>query len=81
MATVFFADEMQQYTGGRRKIEIEAGDYRRALSELSCKFPELTSELYDKFSVAIDGAIIHTPLLEKFQSNSELVFIPKLSGG
>jgi hypothetical protein len=81
MATIFFADEMQQYTDGRRKIEIKARDYRRALAELSSEFPELTSELYDKFSVAIDGAIIHTPLLEKFQADSELVFIPKISGG
>jgi hypothetical protein len=81
MATVFFSDEMQQYTNGRRKIEIKARDYRRALTELSGEFPELTNELYNRFSVAIDGAIIHTPLLETFQADSELVFIPKLSGG
>ncbi|MFT5335617.1 MAG: hypothetical protein ACI9GB_003536, partial [Halioglobus sp.] len=31
--------------------------------------------------IAIDGVMIHSPLLETFGPNSELVFIPKIAGG
>jgi hypothetical protein len=31
--------------------------------------------------VAIDGVLVHTPLLETFEPDSELVFIPKITGG
>ena len=81
MTTVFFADEMQQHTGGRKQVQIAATSYRLALRELSGEFPGLTEAVYEKFSIAIDGTIIHTPLLETFQADSELVFIPRIAGG
>ena len=81
MTTVFFASEMRQHTGGLQYTQIEATSYRRALRELSRDFPGLTDDVYKKFSVAIDGAIIHQPLLETFQADSELVFIPRIAGG
>jgi hypothetical protein len=31
--------------------------------------------------LAIDGAIIQTPLLEQFGQNSELVFVTRIAGG
>ena len=72
---------MQQHTGGCRQTQIEATSYRLALRELSLEFPGLTETVYEKFSVAIDGTIIHTPLLETFRADSELVFIPRIAGG
>jgi molybdopterin converting factor small subunit len=81
MTTVVFASEMRQHTGGLAQTDIGATNYRQALRELSCKFPGLTNDEYLKFSIAIDGTIVHTPLLETFEEKSELVFIPKIAGG
>ena len=81
MTTVVFSDEMQLHTGGLKQTQIEASSYRRALRELSDRFPGLTDEVYEKLSVAIDGTIVHRPLLETFEADSELVFIPRIASG
>ena len=81
MTTVVFATEMQQHTGGLTQTEIMATNYRQAIKELSGRFPRLAEDDYQKFSIAIDGSIIHTPLLESFAEDSELVFIAKIAGG
>ena len=35
----------------------------------------------EKMAVAIDGMIIHEPLLQRFGEDSELVFVPRIAGG
>lgn len=81
MPVVIFADDMQQHTGGLKFTQVQATSFRSALRELTETFPQLTAEVYGKFSVAIDGTIIHAPLMESFQADSEIVFIPRIASG
>jgi molybdopterin converting factor small subunit len=81
MATVIFSSGLRQLTGASEEVHIEAANYRAAIRELRQQFPELTDSVLEKFGIAIDGVMIHSPLLETFGPNSELVFIPKIAGG
>lgn len=81
MVCVVLAPQMRDHTDGRVELEIAATNYRVAVRELQAQFPGLDDELFAKCSVAIDGVQVQTPLLETFDEDSELVFIPKISGG
>jgi molybdopterin converting factor small subunit len=81
MVSVVLAPGMRAYTGGQVETEIDAVSYRAAVRELQQQFPELPAEMFEKCSVAIDGVQVHTPLLETFEADSELVFIPLIAGG
>lgn len=80
MAQVIFAAEMRSLTGVE-DVQIQATSYRAALRQLKEKFPQLTDDVFDKFAVAIDNIMIQSPLLETFQAQSELVFVPKIPAG
>ncbi|MBT4521469.1 MAG: MoaD/ThiS family protein [Halieaceae bacterium] len=81
MASVVFASDMRQHTGGCGQTRVNATGYRAALRELSEAFPQLSDAVFEKYSIAIDGVIILSPLLETFEPDSELVFIPRIAGG
>ncbi|MDB3856354.1 hypothetical protein N9284_02565 [Halieaceae bacterium] len=80
MAKVIFAAEMRLLTGVE-DTQIQATSYRAALRELKQKFPQLSDQSFDKFAVAIDNIMIQSPMLETFQEQSELVFVPKIPAG
>ena len=81
MVMVVFTPEMRDRAGGLPGTDIEATTYRGAMRALCQQFPEFTDAMFAKCSVAIDGVLVHTPLLETFDADSELVFIPKITGG
>ena len=81
MVMVVFAPEMRDRADGQSGTDIEATTYRGALRALSQQYPGFTDAMFEKCSVAIDGVLVHTPLLETFEPDSELVFIPKITGG
>ncbi len=80
MPQVIFAAEMRSLTGVE-DTQIQATSYRAALRELKEKFPSLSDEIFAKFAVAIDNIMIQSPMLETFQPQSELVFVPKIPAG
>lgn len=81
MARVTIPTDLQRYTGGIAETQVAALNYRELVAELSQKFPELTAETIRKQALAIDGMIIHEPLLESFGPDSELVLLPRIAGG
>ncbi len=81
MVKVVFGPGMRDRLGGLEETGIEATSYRGAVRELREQFPQLTDDLFEKCSVAIDGVLIQSPLLETFEPDSELLFIPKIVGG
>ena len=81
MPAVVFIGDLRLHTGGCEETEIKATSYRAALRELQQAFPGLTDAVLEKFSVAIDGEMITSPLLETFTADSELVFFPRIAGG
>lgn len=80
MAHVIFSSELQRLTG-EDKAEVAAADYRALLEVLTARYPRLEHKMLLEMAVAIDGVIIHDPLLEQVDSNSEVHFLYKISGG
>ena len=81
MAMVSIPTDLQRHTGGAAEVEVEAVNYRDLVEELSRVFPGLTPEIIRKQAIAIDGMVIHEPLLESFGPDSRLVLVPRIAGG
>ncbi len=81
MAQVFFPSALRPFTGGVERVEIEASDIRQLLRALEERFPGLRERIESGLAVAIDGEIISDPLLEEVASDSEIHFLPSISGG
>lgn len=82
MATVVLSRGLQPHTGGRERIEVSGGTVRAVIRELGERFPPLRPHLEDgHLAVSIDGEIINEPLLEEVGPDSEVHFLPSISGG
>ena len=81
MPTVTFPPDMQRFTDGASEVQVSALRFPDLVEELCSRFPALTEETIRKQAMAIDGMIIHEPLLESFQADSELVFFARIAGG
>ena len=81
MATVFFSSGLRHHTGGRDRVVIEASSFRELAAALEARFPGLREPLQKGIAVAIDGEIIQEPFLEPIQPDSEVHFLPRISGG
>lgn len=81
MAKVILSAEMCRQAKGASEIEVAARRYPDLVRELLGRFPGLSEELVRKQSLAIDGMIVHEPMLETFNADSELVFVARIAGG
>ena len=81
MTKAIFDDVLNQYTSGIGETAIEARDYRDAVEELLNRFPALPRNVLERYTIAIDGIIVHQPFLEKLGEQSELRFISPIKGG
>ena len=81
MAIVHFSSGLRHYTGGIEQIEVEPGQIRAVMREVTERFPEIKPPLAKGIAVSIDGDIIHSPLLEPVGPDSEVHFLPQVSGG
>lgn len=80
MALVIFSSELQRLTR-EASAEISARNYQQLVVEIENRFPELTANYLMTLAVAIDGEIVHSPLLEQLSENSEVHFLYRISGG
>lgn len=81
MATVVLPRGLQTFAEGVERIEVQAGTVRSVIRELSSRFPDLKEHLESGLAVSIDGEIINEPLLEPVEDQSEVCFLPSISGG
>lgn len=81
MASITIPTDLQRFTGGAAAVEVRARNYRDLVDELSRTFPLLTPDTIRKQAIAIDGMVIHEPLLESFGPDSQLVLVPRIAGG
>ena len=81
MATVILPAQFARWTGGTERIDIDVRDVRQLIRALDERFPGLGDKLRDGTAIAIDGEIIHDPLLEPIEPDSEVHFLPPVSGG
>lgn len=80
MAKVVFSSELQRYTG-EEETTVAATAYRDLIAELVDRYEDLETDELMKMAVAIDGEIIHDPLLESVGADSEIHFLYRISGG
>lgn len=79
MAQVIFNAELA-ILAGVRETQVEAATVRALLRELEHRFPALAGRL-DELAMAVDGEIIHSPLLERLEPDSEVHFLAPIEGG
>ncbi|HJN51239.1 MAG: hypothetical protein QF828_14195 [Pseudomonadales bacterium] len=80
MASVMFSSDLQRYTH-EEKATVRAATYRELIAELGSRYPDMDEEVLLKMAVSIDGQISHDPLLEEIESDSEVIFLYRISGG
>jgi hypothetical protein len=80
MATLFFNSELEKLTKCSRTY-IKSTTYKDFIEEVLSRFPDLQASELMEMALAIDGEIIHEPLLVAIPDNSELHFVFKISGG
>ena len=87
MVTVFVPTMLLPVTGGVKRVELEASNVRQVVDGLEEQFPGIKERLLEgnqirpNLSVAIDGEIARMGLLERVRENSEVHFVPAISGG
>lgn len=81
MARVTLSSDLRQFTGSVTEVEVAAGSYRELVAELCSRFPDLPEATVRKQSLAIDGMLVHAPMLETFGADSQLVFLTRIAGG
>jgi molybdopterin converting factor small subunit len=81
MARVFLSNEMLSGTGGLDVVEIDAPRVRELVAQLVARFPRLTTEMFDRLAVAIDGEIHNDADYLPLAADSEVHFVPRIAGG
>jgi len=87
MAKVFIPALLHQFTNNVSQIDVEGENVRTIVNNLDIKFPGIKSRLVEgnkikpSISVAVDGNITPMGLLEDVEPDSEVHFLPAISGG
>ena len=81
MVKVAVWGSLQAATGNRAEVEVEARDIRELLAGLAEQYPGLKPQIDRGVSVSIDGRIYAKTLVAKIGPDSEVVLLPRLTGG
>ena len=87
MATVFIPSLMQGLTGGRHRVVVPGATVREIIDSLEESYPGVKERLVDGFrvrpniSVAVDGEVGTSGLLQRVGEASEVHFLPAIGGG
>ena len=87
MATVYIPTMLLPVTGGVKQTSVEAGNVRQLINGLEEQFPGIRERLIEvnqvrsNLAVSIDGEVARMGLLERVGENSEVHFVPAISGG
>ena len=81
MARVILTGSLRSLAGDESEIEIDAASVRELLRALEPRLPGIGKQVEDGLSIAIDGDIVQDPLLEPIGPDSEIHFLPPVSGG
>lgn len=78
---------MRNLTGNQEQVEVAGETVRQIIDELDARFPGIAARLVEEnrirpgISVAVDGLIGNKGLRESVRPDSEVHFIPAMSGG
>jgi hypothetical protein len=80
MARVGFSSEQQRLTD-EAECDVIASNYRQLIDAIIKRYPKLDRTDLMRMAIAIDGEIIHEPLLEAVGDDSEVHFFHFIAGG
>ena len=87
MALVFIPSLMQNLSNGEQRVSVEGANVRQIIDNLDSMFTGFKNRLVEdgrvkpNISVAIDGEITPLGMIEKVTEDSEVHFLPAISGG
>jgi molybdopterin synthase sulfur carrier subunit len=87
MAQVWIPSLLRDLTGGREVVQASGSDVRQIIDALELAYPGTKARLCDQsglrrgLAVAVDTQIARRGLLEPVGPNSEVHFLPAISGG
>jgi sulfur-carrier protein len=88
VATIWVPSLLQTFTGGESIVTVPGATLREVINNLEPRYPGLRDRLLDdegelrpEIAAAIDGETEHFGMLEPVRENSEIQFIPAISGG
>ena len=87
MATVFIPPLIRDLTGGQTKVSIPGESVQEVIDELETRFPGISGRLCEDgrirpgMSVFVDNEISTLGLRQRLSGDSEVHFLPAISGG
>ena len=78
---------MQELSSGEQRVKIQGNNIRQVIDNLDAVYPGFKDRLVEdgrvkpNISVAIDGEITPLGMIEKVEDDSEVHFLPAISGG
>ena len=87
MATVAIPSLMQELTDGKEKAAVEGNTIREVLDNLESSYPGFKARICDddqirpNIAVYVDGALTREGMRQQVSENSEIHFLPAISGG
>ena len=78
---------MQELSNGEQRVNVQGNNVRQVIDNLDAVYPGFKDRLVEEgrvkpnISVAIDGEITPLGMLEKVREDSEVHFLPAISGG
>ena len=87
MPVIFIPSLLRDLTGGQESVQVAGATVREVIESLETRYPGVKARLYDGdrlrpgIAVVVDGAVSSQRLRHKLTENSEVHFLPALSGG
>ena len=87
MPIIFVPSLMQKLCNGEQKLMIEGANLRQVINNLDLQYTGFKDRLVEdgkikpNISVAVDGEITPLGMIQKVGINSEIHFLPAISGG
>ena len=78
---------MQELSSGEQRVNVQGNNIRQVIDNLDAVYPGFKDRLVEdgrvkpNISVALDGEITPLGMLEKVREDSEVHFLPAISGG
>jgi len=78
---------MQELSNGEQRVNVQGNNVRQVIDNLDAVYPGFKDRLVEdgrvkpNISVAIDGEITPLGMIEKIRDDSEVHFLPAISGG
>jgi molybdopterin converting factor small subunit len=87
VATVFIPPLLRSYTGGESSVTVPGDTVREVVAALDARYPGIGARLVDDgrirpgMSVCVDSVVSTAGLRHRLAEQSEVHFLPAISGG